>query len=143
MTLCQTLGYHRLDSPKDGLQQMQSDLFWVVYAYEKGLSLRLGRCSGVRDSEVCSPRQANQHRSIRLGRIQGKAYDQLYSPEGLRTSNTTRYEVANGLAQELQCIIDDTHHEIAVRGNPFRLARVTDSVCSKLWRRTEIWAMTL
>ncbi|KAG4261704.1 hypothetical protein FPRO04_08503 [Fusarium proliferatum] len=94
MTLCQTLGYHRLDSPKDGLQQMQSDLFWVVYAYEKGLSLRLGRCSGVRDSE-------------------GKAYDQLYSPEGLRTSNTTRYEVANGLAQELQCIIDETHHEIA------------------------------
>ncbi|KLP19697.1 uncharacterized protein LW94_4328 [Fusarium fujikuroi] len=112
MTLCQTLGYHRLDSPKDGLQQMQSDLFWVVYAYEKGLSLRLGRCSGIRDSEVCSPRQANQHRSIRLGRIQGKAYGQLYSPEGLKTANTTRYEVANGLAQELQCIIDETHHEI-------------------------------
>ncbi|KAF5621438.1 hypothetical protein F25303_12308 [Fusarium sp. NRRL 25303] len=67
-----TLGYHRLDSPKDGLQHMQSDLFWVVYAYEKGLSLRLGRCSGVRDSEV-----------------------------------------ANGLAQELQWIIDETHHDIA------------------------------
>ncbi|KAG7404870.1 hypothetical protein Forpe1208_v014842 [Fusarium oxysporum f. sp. rapae] len=113
MTLCQTLGYHRLDSPEDSHQHMQSDLFWVVYAYEKGLSLRLGRCSGVRDSEVSSPRQANQHRSIRLGRIQGKAYDQLYSPEGLNTSNATRCEVAKGLAQELQSIIDETHHEIA------------------------------
>ncbi|KAI7764094.1 hypothetical protein LZL87_006476 [Fusarium oxysporum] len=108
-----TLGYHRLDSPEDSHQHMQSDLFWVVYAYEKGLSLRLGRCSGVRDSEVSSPRQANQHRSIRLGRIQGKAYDQLYSPEGLNTSNATRCEVAKGLAQELQSIIDETHHEIA------------------------------
>ncbi|TVY68305.1 putative transcriptional regulatory protein [Fusarium oxysporum f. sp. cubense] len=113
MTLCQTLGYHRLDSPKDGHQHMQSDLFWVVYAYEKGLSLRLGRCSGVRDSEVSLTRQENQHRSIRLGRIQGKAYDQLYSPEGLTTSNATRCEVANSLSQELQSIIDETHHEIA------------------------------
>ncbi|KAF5624584.1 hypothetical protein F52700_9753 [Fusarium sp. NRRL 52700] len=113
MTLCQTLGYHRLDSPKDSHQHMQSDLFWVVYAYEKGLSLRLGRCSGIRDSEVLSPRQANQHRSIRLGRIQGKAYDQLYSSEGLNTSIHARCEVAKGLAQELQSIIDETHHEIA------------------------------
>ncbi|KAH7195492.1 hypothetical protein DER44DRAFT_814196 [Fusarium oxysporum] len=108
-----TLGYHRLDSPKDGLQHIQSDLFWVVYAYEKGLSLRLGRCSGVRDSEVSLTRQENQHRSIRLGRIQGKAYDQLYSPEGLTTSNANRCEVAGSLSQELQSIIDETHHEIA------------------------------
>ncbi|ENH75357.1 hypothetical protein FOC1_g10002913 [Fusarium oxysporum f. sp. cubense race 1] len=109
-----TLGYHRLDSPKDGHRHIQSDLFWVVYAYEKGLSLRLGRCSGVRDSEVSLTRQENQHRSIRLGRIQGKAYDQLYSPEGLTTSNATRCEVADSLSQELQSIIDETHHEIAV-----------------------------
>ncbi|KAF5549696.1 hypothetical protein FNAPI_7948 [Fusarium napiforme] len=108
-----TLGYHHLDSPKDANQHMQSDLFWVVYAYEKGLSLRLGRCSAVHDSEVSSPRHADQHRSIRLGRIQGKAYDQLYSSEGLNTSHNTRCEVAKGLAQELQSIIDETHHEIA------------------------------
>ncbi|KAF5234641.1 hypothetical protein FANTH_11993 [Fusarium anthophilum] len=126
MTLCQTLGYHRLESPKNGHQSMQPDLFWVVYAYEKGLSLRLGRCSGVRDSEVSLTRQENQHRSIRLGRIQGKAYDQLYSPEGLNTSNATRCQVANGLAQELQSIIDETHHEIAVRGTPFHFAIVAD-----------------
>ncbi|KAF4436610.1 hypothetical protein FACUT_6205 [Fusarium acutatum] len=112
MTLCQTLGYHRLDSPKDVHQYVQYDLFWVVYAYEKGLSLRLGRCSGIRDSEVSLICQENQHRSIRLGRIQGKAYDQLYGPEGLNTSNATRCEVASGLAQELQSIIDETHHEI-------------------------------
>ncbi|KAF5605611.1 hypothetical protein FPCIR_303 [Fusarium pseudocircinatum] len=108
-----TLGYHRLELPKNGRQHMHYDLFWVVYAYEKGLSLRLGRCSAIRDSEVLSPRQADQHRSIRLGRIQGKAYDQLYSPEGSNTSGATRCEVANGLAQELQSIIDETHHEIA------------------------------
>ncbi|KAF5573737.1 hypothetical protein FPANT_12175 [Fusarium pseudoanthophilum] len=113
MTLCQTLGYHRLDSLKDGHQHMQSDLFWVVYAYEKGLSLRLGRCSGVRDSEVLLTRQENQHRSLRLGRIQGKAYNQLYSTEGLNTSSATRCEVAKALAQELQSIIDETHQEIA------------------------------
>ncbi|KAF5624074.1 uncharacterized protein FTJAE_10399 [Fusarium tjaetaba] len=113
MMLCQALGYHRLDSLKDGHHHMQSDLFWVVYAYEKGLSLRLGRYSAVHDSEVSSPRQANQHRSIRLGRIQGKAYNQLYSTEGLNTSSAARCEVAKALAQELQLIIDETHHEIA------------------------------
>ncbi|KAF5702474.1 hypothetical protein FMUND_13474 [Fusarium mundagurra] len=131
MTLCQTLGYHRLELAKDGHPYMQSDLFWVVYAYEKGLSLRLGRCSGVRDSEVSLIHQENQHRSIRLGRIQGKAYDQLYSPEGLNTSNATRCEVANGLAQELQSIIDETHHDIAVHTIPFRFAIMTDT-CMKL-----------
>ncbi|KAF4336094.1 hypothetical protein FBEOM_10030 [Fusarium beomiforme] len=138
MTLCQTLGYHRSDSPKDDSQAMRPRLFWVVYAYEKGLSLRLGRCSGIRDSEVTLPCPANQHRSIRMGRIHGKAYDQLYSHEGLSASTYSRCEAAKKLSQELQLIVDETHAEIAkalaegqgINGDPMKVIYLhCDLVC--------------
>lgn len=115
MTLCQTLGYHRLGTSPGRNNEMQSRLFWAVYNYERGLSLRLGRCSGILDSQISLPVQPDEHRSIRHGRIQGKVYDQLYRPNAPSTATQTRVEAGNTLAHELQLIIDETQVDISVR----------------------------
>lgn len=115
MTACQTLGYHRADRYSGGDKDIQTQLFWAVYTYENSLSLRLGRCSGIRDSDITLPIEPNQHRAIRLGRIQGKVYNQLYSPAGLASTDDARGEAAQVLAQQVQAIIDESQADVAVR----------------------------
>jgi hypothetical protein len=115
MTLCQTLGYHRLDTSQGRNHEMETRLFWAVYTYERGLSLRLGRCSGIADSQITLPIEPDEHRSIRHGRIQGRVYDQLYRPNAPSTGTQTRVEAVNTLAHELQLIIDETQVDISVR----------------------------
>jgi hypothetical protein len=114
MTLCQTLGYHRLDGHSGDNKEMQTRLFWAVYTYENGLSLRLGRCSGIRDSDVTLVIEPGHHRAIRFGNIQGRIYNHLYSPKGLAATEDTRAEAAGNLAQEIQSIIDETEADISV-----------------------------
>jgi len=116
-SLCQTLGYHRLYPPKENdrpLRAAQERLFWTVYKLEKGLSLRLGRSSKIRDDEITLPFDPNEPRSNRLGRIQGKIYDQLYSPVGLSQPDDERGHIAEELAGELRELINETHVEILV-----------------------------
>ncbi|EYB21754.1 hypothetical protein FG05_03559 [Fusarium graminearum] len=108
-----TLGYHRLDRYSGGDQEIQTQLFWAVYSYENGLSLRLGRYSGIRDSDITLVIEPSHHRAIRFGRIQGRIYSHLYSPEGLTYTNDAREEAAGVLAQEIQSIIDETQADIA------------------------------
>ncbi|RGP67108.1 hypothetical protein FSPOR_6164 [Fusarium sporotrichioides] len=112
MALCQTLGYHRLDGYSGGDKETQTRLFWAVYSYENGLSLRLGRYSGIRDSDITLVIEPSHHIAIRFGRIQGRIYSQLYSPEGLASTDDVRAEAAGILAQEIQSIIDETHADI-------------------------------
>lgn len=116
MTLCQTLCYHRLDMFQgNNNNEVQARLFWAVYTYERGLSLRLGHCSGIMDSQITLPIEPDEHRAIRHGRIQGKVYDQLYRPKASSTATQTRVEAVNTLAHELQLIIDETQVDISVR----------------------------
>jgi hypothetical protein len=115
MTLCQTLRYHQLDVSQGSNNAMQARLFWAVYTYERGLSLRLGRCSGIMDSQITLPIEPDEHRAIRHGRIQGRVYDQLYRPKAPSTATQTRAEAVNTLANELQLIIDETQVDISVR----------------------------
>ncbi|KAF0635419.1 hypothetical protein FPSE5266_10916 [Fusarium pseudograminearum] len=114
MTLCQTLGYHRLDRYSGSDQETQTQLFWAVYSYENGLSLRLDRYSGIRDSDITLVIEPSHHRAIRFGRIQGRIYSHLYSLEGLASTDDARGEAAGVLAQEIQSIIDETQADIAV-----------------------------
>ncbi|KAL3601791.1 hypothetical protein FPOAC2_06065 [Fusarium poae] len=113
MTLCQTLDYHRLDGYSSGDKEMQTQLFWAVYSYENGLSLRLGRYSGIRDSDITLTIEPSHHRAIRFGRIQGRIYSHLYSPEGLASTDEVRGGAASILAQEIQSIIDETQADIS------------------------------
>ncbi|KAI1378884.1 hypothetical protein F4677DRAFT_443364 [Hypoxylon crocopeplum] len=112
--LCQRLGYHR-PRPRESAQPLraaQERLFWTVYRFDKGLSLRLGRLSNISDAEIMLSIDPDELRSTRVGRIQGKVYDQLYSPAGLSRPDTERGYLAEILAGELRELINETHDEI-------------------------------
>ncbi|KAJ3548208.1 hypothetical protein NM208_g1130 [Fusarium decemcellulare] len=116
LNMCQTLGYHRLGlSRGDGgaMQATQEQLFWAVFTFENGLSMRLGRYSGIRDTDMVLSIDPNEPRVTKVSRIQRKVYDQLYSPAGLSTSTEKRAQLAHGLSVELQTLIDQTHDEIS------------------------------
>lgn len=115
--LCQTLGYHRLRSRRENdqpLRAAQERLFWAVYGFEKGLSLRLGRSSNIRDTEITLQLDPDEPRSTKLGRINGMVYDQLYSPAGLSRPDDERRHVAEALAGDLRELIRETTAEISV-----------------------------
>ncbi|KAI8953772.1 fungal-specific transcription factor domain-containing protein [Xylaria longipes] len=110
--LSQTLGLHHLVNlgQDDGSQEAQVNLFWMVFLLEKSLSLRLGRSSNFRDAEITTPLPSNikMRRCALTSRIQGKIYDQLYSPTGLARFDVERGLMAQSLASELREIISET-----------------------------------
>ncbi|KAI0173200.1 hypothetical protein GGR52DRAFT_579960 [Hypoxylon sp. FL1284] len=113
---CLTLGYHRSRSTGEidpALRKSQENLFWSVYRLEKGMSLRLGRSSNIRDSEITlTVDDESEPRTVKLSRLQGKIYDQLYSPTGLCRHEDDRGRLAKEFARELRGLIDRTHAEI-------------------------------
>lgn len=115
--ICQTLKYNqRTYSGLEGspLRATQERLFWTVYKFERGLALRLGRSSSIRDSEITIPTDPDEPKSNRVARIQGKIYEDLYSPLGLALQDDERGYKANILADELRDEIDKTQSEIDV-----------------------------
>jgi len=115
--LCQTLGYHRQHSSRENgqpLRAAQELLFWTVYKLDKGLSLRFDRPSNIRDAEITLPFDPDEPQATRLGRIQGRVYDQLYSPVGLSRPDEERGHIAETLARELRELISETHIKIFV-----------------------------
>lgn len=112
---CLTLGYHRLRKiTNQPLQTAQANLFWTIHKLDKGLSLRLGRASTIRDSEITLPPSPNEPRSTRVARIQGQVYDHLYSPAGLSRLDYDRGLVAEALARDLRELISEVHLELLV-----------------------------
>jgi hypothetical protein len=82
---------------------------------ERGISLRLGRSSNIHDAEITLLVNPNESRFVKLGRINGMVYDQLYSPASLLRPLDNRNYLADVLAGELRQLINDTHAEISVR----------------------------
>ncbi|KAI0149689.1 hypothetical protein F4776DRAFT_174560 [Hypoxylon sp. NC0597] len=114
--LCQRLGYHRLRSSREtdpSRRSAQESLFWTVHKHDKSLALRLGQPSNIRDAEITLPLNPDEPRPTRLARIQGKVYDQLYSPAGLSQLDAERGHRAEALAVELRGLIDETRAEIS------------------------------
>ncbi|WQF88867.1 hypothetical protein CDEST_13881 [Colletotrichum destructivum] len=113
---CQTLGYHRLRPQAvghgDEQRNTETSLFWTVFKFEKGLALRLGRPSGIRDAEITLLAEPDESRTTRIARIQGQVYDQLYSPAGL-TTLAERKAQAMQLADEVRGIICQIKSEIS------------------------------
>ncbi|KAM0235580.1 hypothetical protein ACHAP5_009705 [Fusarium lateritium] len=88
-------------------------IFWLVYVYEKGLSLRLGRSSTIRDSDITILVPSIQSRPEigyfgqldkmrEMAYLQGKIYDQLYSSAALAQPQNVRTTRARVLASELE-----------------------------------------
>ncbi|KAK3304983.1 uncharacterized protein B0T15DRAFT_531016 [Chaetomium strumarium] len=114
--MSQTLGMHNIvamaqDSPELKAQKIQ--MFWIIYMYEKALSLRLGRSSTIRDGDVTVPlpmmdsksgaaKLAHMKKLVDMARLQGMIYDQIYSPAALIQPQGIRVARARHLASKLQ-----------------------------------------
>jgi hypothetical protein len=118
-SLCITLRYHRTPASNDLNDVLQADrerLFWTVYAIDKALALRLGRLSNISDSEVTLSIDRCDIREAKLARVQGKVYEQLYSPEIASHGDLgqQRSRAAEVLADATQDLIRQTNAEISV-----------------------------
>ncbi|KAL5336348.1 hypothetical protein BJX70DRAFT_400638 [Aspergillus crustosus] len=115
---CQTLGYHRLRpangvNATDSRREAQERLFWNVFSYENGLSLRLGRQSGICDNDITLLVDPAEPRSIIVSRIQRKAYQHLYSAASVNEPAEDRIRCTWELSEELQGLINKTWVEIS------------------------------
>ncbi|KAF4824186.1 putative transcriptional regulatory protein [Colletotrichum siamense] len=120
--LCQSLGYHRIASVRSSNKDDEDYkifLFWSVYFVDKSLSLRLGRPSSIQDYDVTVPYPSSSSKIhgalmsyfclwVIVSSIQGKTYEQLYSPEALSQPASVREGRARGLAAELQRVTERT-----------------------------------
>ncbi|KAF2018575.1 hypothetical protein BU24DRAFT_418099 [Aaosphaeria arxii CBS 175.79] len=117
--LCLSLGYHRstsmtYDSPKTRGRKI--NLFWFLYYMDKGLCLRLGRASFIQDYDIAVPwpsfgdeeiyRASNEFCkfSCKLAGLQGRVYEELYSPFALRKPTSSRTAYAEALASDIRQI---------------------------------------
>lgn len=119
-SLCITLRYHRSPAAHDAntaAQRARERLFWSIYAMDKALSLRLGRLSNIPDSEVTLSILDTDIREAKLGRIQGKVYEELYRPADALCPEPAerRRKTAETLAEETRILIRQTNAEISVR----------------------------
>ncbi|RSL59478.1 hypothetical protein CEP53_005763 [Fusarium sp. AF-6] len=116
LSLCQTLGYHRLGNSRGGTgadQNTQKQLFWAVFGYESGLSLRLGRSSGIRDTDIATPIDPKEPHFIKVARVQRQVYDRLYSPASLSAGAEDRYQACQTLSREMRATIEETRLELS------------------------------
>tara|TARA_R110002003_G_scaffold42_13_gene3147 strand:- start:3897 stop:4814 length:918 start_codon:yes stop_codon:yes gene_type:complete len=57
-TLCQSLGYHRWQTMKDDTEAERNKkvhIFWMIYMFDKTMSLRMGRASCIQDWDISLP----------------------------------------------------------------------------------------
>ncbi|KAE8340099.1 hypothetical protein BDV24DRAFT_152296 [Aspergillus arachidicola] len=148
--LSQTLGLHSAhalstDNPETKDQKIR--LFWAVFLTEKWLCLRLGRSSTFRDEDITAPRVTFDQnvetllvpKWIDLAKIQGKTYNDIYSPSALMQPIDTRISRARTLVAEVKKLMD-SEDEIERRYNEARrraighdlheIIRRADRVCN-------------
>lgn len=115
----QNFGLNRKDHPGSSdpsLGMAHESLFWTIYRLERGLSLRLGRASNIRDQEISIEPTSYNLRSSMIGQLQGQIYDQLYSPSALSsTDDERRAIVAGAIAKVLKKDIAQMEVELNVR----------------------------
>ncbi|PVI00035.1 hypothetical protein DM02DRAFT_614634 [Periconia macrospinosa] len=118
--LCQVLGYHRIQTMTNDTEEERNakiHIFWFIYLMDKTLSLRLGRASVIQDWDMSLPypvvdhdherfsalvQMGNKGNSmllywIKVGQIQGKTYEQLFSPAAFCKSPEERAQTATEL----------------------------------------------
>ncbi|KZL80929.1 fungal specific transcription factor domain-containing protein [Colletotrichum incanum] len=125
--LCQTLGYHRVESLKSSKNEGKPTvhgmhwhqfLFWNVYYIDKSLSLRLGRASTIPDWHITMPLPSLKDPIsspilpylvlwIKTAKCQGQIYEKLYSPDSM----TQPYHVRQTRVHELVSSL----HDIEIR----------------------------
>lgn len=111
------MGYHRTDSMiKDSpdVRERKIVMFWFLYILDKGLCLRLGRASTIRDYDISIPLPGSNPADtdytgkqmvlfwVKLSGLHSRLYEDLYSPCALREDVYSRAEKATKLASEIE-----------------------------------------
>jgi hypothetical protein len=108
--LCQRLGYHRIETmSNDSVEEQQAKIyiFWMIYMFDKTISLRLGRASAIQDWDITLPfiltgeqptsgRDGNHMLAywVKVARVQGQIYEKLFCPAAFRRSSEERTRTA-------------------------------------------------
>lgn len=114
--MVQALGLqHNVPASIEGPEEkgQKRELFWTIYMTEKMLSLRLGRSSTFRDQDITLIRPGMERPSgsflaelapgwINIASIQGRIYDDIYSPGALMQPPHIRTSRARALVAELK-----------------------------------------
>ncbi|KAH0039305.1 hypothetical protein KCU78_g1319, partial [Aureobasidium melanogenum] len=112
-TMAQALGWHRMSDQNSEQTQAQRILFWIIYYYDKCLSLRLGRLAVLQDDDITVGYPSEPRRSdfkgwylwfqtmIEIASVHGLIYEQLYSPGSLKHSSQQRLQHVEELAARL------------------------------------------
>lgn len=129
--MIQALGLqHNLSVGIEGHEERahKRDLFWTIYATEKMVSLRLGRSSTFRDQDITLSSFGMESPDgsflaelapgwINMASIQGRIYDDIYSPRALVQPSHVRTSRARALATELKTAMhhaQDTHVSLSL-----------------------------
>lgn len=107
-------------------KSQKTRLFWSIYTIEKMLALRIGRSSTIRETDISVPKIGhensphaifNQISSIWIATsdLQGRVYDEIYSPGSLAQPEDVRTSRAYALAEEAKRLLQ-AQDEIQVRG---------------------------
>ncbi|KAM0335680.1 hypothetical protein ACHAQA_000729 [Verticillium albo-atrum] len=115
--MSQMLGFHRHALPaalgRVEAKGRSTRIFWVIYITEKMLSLRLGRPSTIRDSDISvqlTPDVLNSDNAVmpvlskwvHLAQLHGKVYDDIYSFGALTQQENVRVSRTRSLAEDLR-----------------------------------------
>jgi hypothetical protein len=114
--MSQALGWHRLSNGHTRDSEAQRILFWLIYYFDKCLSLRLGRSSNIQDFDITvdypgEPAQA-EYRSwhhwfttlIDIAATHGLIYEHLFSPGSMNQSAKQRSQRVLELVARLDSI---------------------------------------
>jgi hypothetical protein len=116
--MSQALGWHRLSDGYTRETEAQRILFWLIYYFDKCLSLQLGRSSNIQEFDIIvsypeAPVQS-EYRSWHLwfltlidtAAARGLIYEHLFSPGSMRQSSKQRSQRVLELAARLDGIRD-------------------------------------
>lgn len=118
-TMAQALGWHRMSDENLEQTQAQRVLFWIMYYFDKCLSLRLGRSAVLHDKDITVGYPSEPLRSdfkgwylwfrvmIAIASVHGSIYENLYSPGSLKHPSQQRLKDVQKLATRLEAISKD------------------------------------
>ena len=116
--MSQSMGYHRYQTFQNDEEEVRSSkvhLFWIIYVFDKQLSLRLGRASVIQDWDMSLPSIPSTPKSAtmalgnnqmiaywaKVARVQGQTYEKLFSPAAFLRSREERTRTAIDLVNAM------------------------------------------
>ncbi|KAF2759746.1 hypothetical protein EJ05DRAFT_498949 [Pseudovirgaria hyperparasitica] len=124
-----SMGWHRMsEDDTDQQRRRKAQIFWYIYVMDRSISLRFGRAAILQDYDIdvdlpdygSSPVAQYSTKVvclwIRTARVQGRVYEQLYSPAALKQSREVQKNHAKLLLHEIETVREEIpqlyqHHE--------------------------------